>query len=507
MSEGVKTGSSASGQGLVELAVQALNADPEREAIHYRNRWFTYGYLRTIAERLLELIEQTGADLRAPVAFAPQNRPEVVAALLGLIAGARNIRMVYAYQSGASMARTLERTNASIFLAVAEDFSPEIIEQLRTAGCAGIGLTENSADFIAGLDRVTRETDPNAAEVPTLEILTSGTTGPAKLYPLTYQRIEERYINRNIAFARDRPKDLTPFLNFYPLANVSGLYGVLPTLLVGTPVVLQDKFSVEGWRDFVVRYRPKDIYLPPAGIKMVLDANVPPEVVSGAKLLRSGMTHLPPEVQRAFEDRYKVPILLTYGATEFGGVVVQMTEQLAAEWGQRKLGSVGRAFGESMVRVVDPQTGKVLPAGKEGLLEVLVPSISPHWNRTTDIALIDQDEFVFILGRADGAIQRGGFKILPEIVESALVQHPGVKAAAVIGMKDERLGEVPAALIERKEDANGLSAEDLEKHLRAHLPSTHIPAVWRFVDQIPRTISMKVSLIEVRKLLQTENAN
>ena len=54
------------------------------------------------------------------------------------------------------------------------------------------------------------------------------------------------------------------------------------------------------------------------------------------------MTHVPPEVQRAFEDRYQVPILLTYGATEFGGVVVQMTEQLAAEWGQRKLGSVGR---------------------------------------------------------------------------------------------------------------------------------------------------------------------
>ena len=124
--------------------------------------------------------------------------------------------------------------------------------------------------------------------MPTLEILTSGTTGPAKLYPLTYQRMEERYINRNIAFARDRPKDLTPFLNFYPLANVSGLYGVLPTLLVGTPVVLQDKFSVEGWRDFVVRYRPKDIYLPPAGIKMVLDANVPPDVLSGARLLDRG---------------------------------------------------------------------------------------------------------------------------------------------------------------------------------------------------------------------------
>ena len=88
-----------------------------------------------------------------------------------------------------------------------------------------------------------------------------------------------------------------------------------------------------------------------------------------------------------------------------------------------------------------------------------------------------------------------------------MVQHPGVKAAAVIGVKDERLGEVPAALIERKEGANGLSAEDLEKHLREHVPSTHIPAVWRFVDKIPRTISMKVSLIEVRKLLHTEGAD
>ena len=60
-----------------------------------------------------------------------------------------------------------------------------------------------------GLDRVTRQTDPNVAQEPTLEILTSGTTGPAKLSPLTFQRIEERYINRNIAFAKDRPKDRT----------------------------------------------------------------------------------------------------------------------------------------------------------------------------------------------------------------------------------------------------------------------------------------------------------
>ena len=117
-------------------------------------------------------------------------------------------------------------------------------------------------------------------------------------------------------------------------------------------------------------------------------------------------------------------------------------------FGESKRDSVGRPLPDTHVRVVDPDTGAELPAGEHGLLEAKVAPISPDWIRTTDIASIDTDGFVTLHGRADGAINRGGFKILPEIVRRVLISHPAVRDACVVGVPDRRLGQVPFAAIE-----------------------------------------------------------
>jgi acyl-coenzyme A synthetase/AMP-(fatty) acid ligase len=271
-------------------------------------------------------------------------------------------------------------------------------------------------------------------------------------------------------------------------------------MALGMRILLQDRFTLDGWLYWVERYRPPNLYLPPVGIKQVLDADVPKEVLSCATHCRSGMTTVPVELQVAFQEKYGIPIVLSYGATEFGGVVIQMEEEDARKWGDAKLGSTGRAYGEAQVRITDPDTGDVLGANEQGLLEVLVPSIKDGWNRTSDIAKIDVDGFVYVLGRADGAIMRGGFKILPETVESALIQHPGVKAAAVVGVDDERRGQVPGALIELQNGAGEITAAELEAHVRKHVPATHVPAVWKFTKRIPRTASLKISRAEVKEI-------
>src|SRR5262249_2422969 len=148
-------------------------------------------------------------------------------------------------------------------------------------------------------------------------------------------------------------------------------------MFMGLPIVLQSKFTLEDWLDYVKRFQPPEVFLPPVGVQMMLDAEIPREALGVAKLCRSGMTNLPLQLHRGFEERYGLPILLAYGATEFGGVVVQMGMDDVAKWGDAKRGSTGRAFGEAKVRVVDGDTGAVLPAGEGGLLEVLVPSIRP----------------------------------------------------------------------------------------------------------------------------------
>jgi acyl-coenzyme A synthetase/AMP-(fatty) acid ligase len=485
------------GSILAQAAVKALATDPERQTIDYHGAWLTYGDLARVANRIRTLLAECGADSRAPVAFAPRNRPSAIAALMGLVASARTIRMMYVYQSGEALAANFARAKASVLVMDAEDFAPPVVEQLRQSGCVGIAVTQTGAEFVAGLDKVTYPIDPDAPKVPTFEMLTSGTTGPAKLWPLTYELLEKRFVSGNSVISEEL-LSAPPILLCYPLCNISGLYSAVPAIVAGLRIVLQDRFTLDGWIDYVKHYPMPDLYLPPVGIQMMLDADVPREALGPARLVRSGMTKLPVETQKAFEDKYGIPVVMSYGATEFGGVVIQMEYEHAIGWGQQKLGSTGRAYGEAKVRVVDAATGEPLGPRQEGLLEVLVPSIDPDWARTSDLAMIDEDEFVYILGRADSAIMRGGFKILPETIETALIQHPDIEAAAVVGVNDRRLGQVPAALIEMKPGKPALSDAELDAHVRRYVPATHVPTYWRHTKTMPRTASLKISLGDVR---------
>ncbi len=121
------------------------------------------------------------------------------------------------------------------------------------------------------------------------------------------------------------------------------------------------------------------------------------------------------------------------------------------------------------------------------------------WMRTTDLARIDADGFLWILGRADQAIIRGGFKVRPDDVRAALESHPDVRGAAVIGRADERLGAVPVALVElRRADAD-ITTQDLLDHLATRLAPYELPTEIRIVDVLPRTDSGKVDLLGVTR--------
>jgi len=111
---------------------------------------------------------------------------------------------------------------------------------------------------------------------------------------------------------------------------------------------------------------------------------------------------------------------------------------------------------------------------------------------------------LFLRGRADGAILRGGFKLLPETIESALLLHPAVSAVAVVGLPDTRLGQVPAAVVQFKRDAARPPIDELARHLRGHVYATHIPVSWRVVEELPRTASFKVDRRALRDLFETE---
>jgi long-chain acyl-CoA synthetase len=490
---------------LDQMAVEALARTNAQPAIEFAKRWISWGDMRHVAERVINLLEVSGASSNSKIVLVARNRPSAIAAFLGLIAKSYPIRMVYPFQSAAAIARDIEQIEPSVVIAAADDYADEIFNVLRAKGIAAIALEEMDAFSPKEFERSTIASA--TSDVPQIEILTSGTTGAPKPFALSYDVIAEHIVGTDSLRSKQigDPAELPPTLMFFPVGNISGFHSTLPPLLRGQRAILLEKFSVAGWHDHLVRFRPAAGGMPPAGIQMVLDANLPREDFSSLRFIGTGAAPLDPSVQHAFEEKYGVPIMLAYGATEFGGPVAGMTPDLLATWGKQKLGSVGKALPGAQLRVVDSDTGKEMPPGKEGVLEVISPRIGPQWIRTSDIAVIDADGFMFHRGRADGAIMRGGFKVLPETIERALLLHPALSVAGVVGISDRRLGQVPAAAIQLKPGVEPPTVAELESHLRNHVPATHIPVVWQLIDALPRTPTMKVDRPALRRLLEVDN--
>lgn len=478
----------------------ALARSPSRAAVEYEGRWRTWGEMAAVADQLTELLSQAGVAPDAPVGFAPRNRPSALAAELALLARGQIIRMIYAFQSPVGLARDIDRLGVSAIIASQDDFTPEVLEVVRARGLAAITLSDMSAQLVHSPD-APAEVETGTSR-PRIDVLTSGTTGPPKHVPFSYDMILQEMVGINVSYSGDEDENIAPAFLYFPLGNISGVYTVLPPLLKGQRAVLVDRFSIEGWQDYVVRFRPTFASIPPAGVRMALDMPIPREDLSSIQVLMTGAAPLDPTIQRAFEEAYGIPVLLSYGATEFGGPVTLMTPELYAEFGKAKLGSVGRPFAGAQLRVVDPETGVELPAGQEGRLEVIAPRIGPDWIVTSDIARLDEDGFLYHCGRADGAIVRGGFKLLPDVIERALCLRPEISAAAVVGVSDPRLGQVPAAAIQLRPGLARPDVATLEAHLREQVYATHIPTTWVFVDALPRTPSFKIDLPAVRRLFE-----
>jgi acyl-CoA synthetase (AMP-forming)/AMP-acid ligase II len=240
----------------------------------------------------------------------------------------------------------------------------------------------------------------------------------------------------------------------------------------------------------------------PAVIRMLLDADIPKEDLASLDFLISASGPLDPETRDEFEAHYGIPVKLAYGATEFAGSLCAWTPEMDAEFGASKRDSVGRALPDTGLRIVDADTGVEVPTGELGLLEAKITAISDDWIRTTDIASIDEDGFVTLHGRADGAINRGGFKVLPETVRRVLISHPAVRDACVVGVADARLGQVPFAAVEAVPGEPPPSGDELEDLVRRSLPVYHVPVAFAVVDELPRNPALKVSLPAVAALYE-----
>ena len=330
-----------------------------------------------------------------------------------------------------------------------------------------------------------------------LQILTSGTTGPPKRQAIMTPVLERTVFS--VTSGESAPPDAPPELAYWQFGGI-GVCQLVAGVYNARRMVMLERFSVDAFVDAIKTHGITRSGVQPAVIRMLLDADVDKEDLASLEFLISASGPLDPETRDEFEERFDIPIRLAYGATEFAGSVCAWTPDAVEEFGESKRHSVGRPLPDTQVRIVDPNTGTELAAGEQGLLEAKVAPISPDWIRTTDIASIDADGFVYLHGRADGAINRGGFKIVPETVRRVLISHPAVRDACVVGVPDARLGEVPFAAIELTPGTRRHPTTNSPNSSARELPVYNVPVAFTVVDDLPRNPALKVSLPAVAAL-------
>lgn len=469
-----------------------LDAYRDQPFIEFARKWYSGNEITQFIEQVSVVLRDAGVGPDEPVGIVVRNRVAHAAAILGFIASRRPVVMIYSYQSAAAIARDVESLSLPAILADIDDWTPELNGAVHAAGSAGVSLSGEPL----GVGTIAAR-QPGSRHDPTLEqsglhILTSGTTGRPKRIPVATKVLAHTVLSMTIGAGTEVVgPDAPPALVYWPFGSI-GVCQLLAAPCSGKRMVLLEKFSVPEWVQAIKTYGITRAGVQPAILRMLLQADVPPEDLASLEGLSGGSGPLEPELRTEFESRYGIPLLWAYGATEFAGSVCSWTPELYRRYGADKPDSVGRPLPGVRVRIVDPDTAAEVPAGSIGLLEASVAVIGTDWVRTTDLASVDEDGFVTLHGRGDGAINRGGFKILPETVRRVLISHPSVLDACVVGVPDARLGAVPFAAVELRRDAVAPTEAELKDLVREALPSHHVPVAVAVVDELPRNAALKV---------------
>jgi acyl-CoA synthetase (AMP-forming)/AMP-acid ligase II len=482
---------------LSQRIADVLGLQPDARAIEYDGRWLSWGEVGEAARRTASLTAEHSAEPQIGVLL--RNRPGHVAAFLGVLLGGGTVVTI-------NPSRGDERTRADITalglpLVVGEPDDLATLVNPETPTVAISGLLND----VGGSPRHTAGSAPRPGVA--VRMLTSGTTGPPKRIDLSYDMLAHSVMGPDPDHT-PAPTQLRRGVAIVnsPLVHIGGVFRVLQCVAEARSFVLLERFELNAWAEAVRKHRPRAVSLVPAALRTVLHSDLPRADLDSIRAVTCGTAPLSADDADAFTEKYGIPVLTSYAATEFGGGVAGWTLNDYQKHWRAKRGSVGRANPGAQLRVVDDD-GETLGANRVGLLEVKPGQLGPSatWMRTTDMARIDADGFVWIVGRADQAIIRGGFKVMPDDVRIALEGHPAVAGAAVVGRSDERLGETPVAMVELREPTS-TDADALVQYLRTRLARYEIPTEIAIVDTIPRTPSGKADLSAVQRFFNESAA-
>ena len=345
-------------------------------------------------------------------------------------------------------------------------------------------------------------------ELPAVLLYTSGTTAAPKAAVLRHRHLAA-YLMGTVEFGGAGPEEAA--LVSVPPYHVAGLANLLSNLYGGRRIVYLESFDPAGWLQTVRDEGITNAMVVPAMLARLVE-HLGPDGGAEVPTLRTlsyGGARMPSTVlERAFALFPDVGLVNAYGLTETSSTIALLgpDDHRAALTSsdpavRARLGSVGRALPGIEVEVRD-DLGAVLPAGAVGLMYVRGEQVAGEyagrsalddggWFPTRDRGHVDDGGYLFIEGRADDTIIRGGENIAPAEIEDEIHAHPGVQDVAVVGVPDDEWGQRLVAVVVRRPGAT-VDGEGLKAHVRARLRSSKTPDEVRFRDELPRTDTGKL---------------
>lgn len=470
----------------------------------------TYGQLRYAVTRASEVLSTAGVKVGDAVVFMSTNSAALLVALLAVIKCGAVAVPINPEAQAEEVSYYLNDCEAVLLLA-SEHISNDVIQSCEKTASVKTGRL-SAASLTLSLGPVaaitTHDRAAKFAEDVCLMIYTSGTTSRPKGVPLTVGNV----VASVEAFAdcfQLTSSDVT--IVPMPLFHVHGLVGAtFSTLHTGGTIVYQPRFSASKFWSQVKEYKVTWYTASPTIHRILLKRKADGEIAVGQlRFVRSSSASLGADTLNELEESFGTVVLEAYGMTEAANQASCNPLPPRA----RKVGSIGVPTGVE-IRIVD-KSGNEAIAGRSG--EVLVrgrsmmhgyhnkpeanlTAFSDDWFRTGDEGYLDEDGYLFLVGRIKELISRGGEKFAPAEVEEVLLRHPGVDEAACFGVPDEKYGEEVHAAIVAKEGAS-IDTDELAAFCAKHLNAIKIPKKFFLIESIPRTPTNKIQRQQLVQML------
>ncbi len=345
-------------------------------------------------------------------------------------------------------------------------------------------------------------------ESPYCILYTSGTTGHPKGAIIPHRQILFNCINTVVSWGLTE-KDISPV--YTPLFHAGGLFAFLtPILYVGGRIILARDFDPEVSLKWILEEECTVILGVPTLFQMWMNSDYFEQAdFSKVHFFISGGAPCPPKLMHQWREKKGIIFRQGYGLTEVGANCFSMTDEDSVP----KTGAVGKPIFHSKMRVVDPESGKDMPIGEAGELliwgphvcsgywrnpEATAESIEEGWFHTGDMVHQDEAGFYYIDGRYKDMIKSGGENIYAAEVENIYRRHPAIKDAALVGMPDEKWGEVGLMVLILEKDAQ-VDEDTLKAFARQNLAKYKIPKKIIIAETLPYSPYGKVEKTKLRE--------